>query len=298
MSLFSRFFGKKAADDTPTTPLTANPAIQNPLSLQVLFTEPLALTSESVTEALRAYTPSMSAAQCELDAELSAEGKLFGILGWGKHVVKLVGFDLPMPAAAVEACVAPAHYPQDVKEQVRAHTGHLLLFYAGYETKPLEQYVALAAVSGALAKLGAIAVLNESARTSLPAGVFAEMGGPKALDVLRSLPLLYLYCGFVKYEVEGTEGVWMRSYGAHLLGLPDFAALAAGHHEGEKYFEVFGNILSYLQTSGAKLAAGHTMQIGQQEFFRVRQPTPSEYFLESPGVLFVAEIIGPDQINR
>ena len=298
MSLFSRFFGKKADDDTHVASLTANPAIQSPLSLQVLFEGTLSLTSESVTEALRAYTPSMSAAQCELDVELSAEGKLFGILGWGKHVIKLVGFDLPMPADAVEACVAPAHYPQVVKAKVRAHTGHLLLFYAGYETKPLEQYVALATTSGALAKLGAIAVLNESAHTSLPTGVLAEMGGKNALDVLRSLPLLYLYCGFVKYEVEGTDGVWMRSYGAHLLGLPDFAALAAGHHEGEKYFEVLGNILSYLQTSGAKLAAGHTMQIGPKEYFRVRQPSKEEYFLESPGTLFVAEIIGPDQINR
>lgn len=66
--------------------------------------------------------------------------------------------------------MAPAHYPAEVKEQVRGHVSHVLLYYAGFETDPLEQYVALAAVAGALAGLQAVAVLNEDAHTSLPAG--------------------------------------------------------------------------------------------------------------------------------
>ena len=41
------------------------------------------------------------------------------------------------------------------------------------------------------------------------------MGSTTQLELLRSFPLLHLFCGFVKYEVEGDDGVWMRTYGAH-----------------------------------------------------------------------------------
>lgn len=291
MSLFSRFFGKK----DPESGLVANPQLTSSLSLQLLFDRPLALTTESVTEALRAYTPAMRMAQCELALQ---EKSLIGLLGWEKHVIRLVGFDAPMPAEAVEVCVAPAHYPQELKEQARAHTSHVLLYYVGYEANALEQYVALAAAAGALAACGALIVLNEAAHTSLPTGVLAEMKGGKALPLLKSLPLPILFCGFVKYEVEDIPGVWMRTYGANLLNLPDFAILAEGHHEGQKYFDLFSNIWSYLLSSKATFAEGHTMQIGPDSYFRVRLPTPEEYFLQSEGPLFVAELISAAQINR
>jgi hypothetical protein len=90
----------------------------------------------------------------------------------------------------------------------------------------------------------------------------------------------------------------MRTYGAHLLGLPDFAAYASGHDEGERYFELFENIFSYLRSSGAILAPGHTMQVGAQKFLKCRERTDEEFFLESDGELLVVEIIGSNEINH
>jgi hypothetical protein len=46
------------------------------------------------------------------------------------------------------------------------------------------------------------------------------------------------------------------------------------------------------------MEASHTMQVGDDEYLRLRAPTEEEYFLESDGELFVAEIIGPGQIDR
>ena len=40
------------------------------------------------------------------------------------------------------------------------------------------------------------------------------------------------------------------------------------------------------------------MQIGSEEYLRFRMPEDDETFLESDGELLVAEIIGPDEINR
>jgi hypothetical protein len=298
VSLFTRFFGRRGAPGPEQ--LVANPAIKRPLSLQLLFPTAAALDPHQVVYALRAYHPSMSQARCEIDAGLSQEGKVFGLAGWDNHVVRLVGFDVPMPPAAVEACVGPAHYPQKLKELARAHKSHLLLYYAGYESAPLEQYVALAITAGVLARLGAIVVLNESARTSFPAEVLSnsESNGD-IVELLRTLPLPILYCGFAKYEVEGVGGVWMRTHGAPLLGLPDFAVRAAGHHEGQKYFDAFSSILTYLQKSGARMLPGHTMQIGEDQYLRVRAPGEAEKFLQGgDGEVLIAEVITRDQLNR
>lgn len=295
MSLISRFFGRNESP-AATAALTANPDIEDPLSLQVVFSAPLALKTDALTAALRAYHPDMRQARAEIEPGMP---ELLAMVGWGKHVVRLVGFNAPYPQESIEACVAPAHYPAEVKAQVRAHVSHVLLYYAGFEEDTLEQYVALAAVAGALTEFNALALLNEHAHTSLPAGVFTrESVGDESLDLLRSLPLTMLYCGFVKYEVEGVQGVWMRTYGGDAFGLPDFAALADGHHQGEQYSGMFNNIMAYLLDSGAELAAGHTMQIGETSYMKLREPQESEYFLHGPGTVLVAEIIDASQINQ
>jgi hypothetical protein len=176
---------------------------------------------------------------------------------------------------------------------------HLLLWYAGEEQAVVEQFVALAAFAGVLERFGAIAVLNESARTSFPAAALSGKGSKgDMLEQLWTLPLPALYCGFVKYNVPDDSRVSMRTYGAHVLGLPDFAAYAAGHHEGQRYFDLFGSILRYMLTTGKQLAAGHTMQIGAHDYLRCRAPTEDEPWLESKGEVLVVEMIRPDQINR
>ena len=294
MSIFSRFFGRKE-ESTDARALAANPDIENPLSLQVLFAQPLALDEDGFTDALRAYHPSMSEARAEIAPDMQ---EVLGLAGWGEHVVRLVGFNAPYPKDSLEVCVATSHYPATVKDEVRAHTSHIILYYGGEATDPLEQYVALAAVAGALTGFGAMAVLNEHAHTSLPAGVFdAESLGEESLELLRALPLNMLYCGFVKYEVDGVDGVWMRTYGADVFGLPDFAALARSHDEGEYYSNIFNNIMGYMLESGAELAAGHIMQIGENAYMKLREPAREEYFLDGPAQVLVAEIITADEIN-
>jgi hypothetical protein len=115
MNLFSRFLGRKDVNDLARRRLVANPDIKKPLSLQVLFADPHRLDADRLLNTLKAYHPTMSEARCEIDVELSQQGTLLGMLGWGKHVVRLVGFNAPMPAAAVETCVAPSHYPKELK---------------------------------------------------------------------------------------------------------------------------------------------------------------------------------------
>ena len=229
MSIISRFFGRKepAAGQPNAEPaaLVSNPDQKDGMSLQVAFAGPLPNQADALTRALQAYHPSMADARAELD---TGGDHWLGLAGWGEHVVRLVGFNAPLPEATVEVCVAPAHYPAEVKAEVRAHASHVLLYYTGHDADPLEQYVAVAAVAGALAEAGGVAVMNEHATRRCRPACSRAPRSATSLELLRSLPLTMLYCGFVKYEVEGTEGVWMRTYGADRFGLPDFAALAEG----------------------------------------------------------------------
>ena len=265
----------------------------------MLFPAAPRLDALELTRALRTFDRSTADGRCDVDEQLLREGKLFGLAGWGRHVVRFFGFDVPMPERAVEACIAPAHFGSDLKRRAREHRAHVILYYAGYDPSSLEQYVALAVVAAVFGRNDGLVVLNEAGQTSLPVSMLLDIGASiNSCELLRQLPLPYLYCGFVKHEVEDVRGVWMRTYGAPLLGLPDLAVHAVGHHEGQRYFDIFESVLRYVLESGARLSRGHTMEIGAGEHMRLRAPKLDEAFLVRDGDLFVMEVIGVDEINR
>jgi hypothetical protein len=289
-------------------PPVANRLLANPVGLQLLYDEPLALDAGEVQKALRDYHPEMANATAELyfptpEKPLSFAGfqpAFLGLLAWERHVIRLFGFTTPLPEQTAKACIQPAHFAPEFKNLAYQHKSHAVLSYVGYEQDPLEQYVALGAAAGSLAYFGASFVLNETGRSAAPAAVLHphEEDAGDMLSALRGLPLPFLFCGFVKLEVEGTPGVWMRTFGAHRFGLPDFAYLAPGHEQGSATFELFSNLLSYLRHSGKQFAPGHTMQVGDDAFLRLRARVLEEWYLESEGVMFVVEQIRPDEVNR
>jgi hypothetical protein len=298
MSLLERFYGRREDGPADEGKPIANPALERPLSLQVLFRGRLKTESAGLTRSLRAYHPELAQAKCSIEPLGEAGSELMtGLVGWEKHVVRLVGIDAPMPSGVVEQCVRPAHYKQELKQEALRHEAHVLLYYWGYDESPYEQYVALAAVAGALAEHGAVTVLNADCLASFPAAALACSGAKDTMALLHGL-LLHLYCGFVKCQVQDVPGLWMRTRGCHLLGQPDLAYHAEGHHQGQQTFNIFQSVLGYILNSGARLGAGHTMQVGPDVFMRLRAPTKDEAYLDSDGELFVAEMIRADQVNR
>lgn len=267
----------------------ARKELETPLSLQLLFPHPLRLDVNSLIRTMQGFHPSLAQVQFEQDARASATmGADVAVARWGQHSVRVVAFGTPMPATVLEQCVAPAHYGAELKARAWAHASHALLFYAGEEKDPLEQYVALALVAVALAVEGALVVLNESAYTSFPAQPLVPEKGDDLLELLRTMPLTALYVGFVKLQEKGEEGVWMRTYGAPKLGLPDLAWHARSDDEARDTFELFSGLLEYLRRSGAKFREGHTAE-WESRHVRIRKPRWKEKFLRSPHELFVLE---------
>ena len=180
MSIIDRFFGRRAPEERTPDPLVANTSIQRPLSLQVLFPQLPPLDSAALSRTLRTFDRATGTGRCDLDEGLLREGKILGLAGWGRHVVRYVGFDFPMPADSVEACVAGAHYEQDLKRKAREHRAHVILYYAGYETSPLEQYVALAVVAAVFGRNDGLVVLIEAGHASLPISMLLDIGASKS----------------------------------------------------------------------------------------------------------------------
>jgi hypothetical protein len=147
-------------------------------------------------------------------------------------------------------------------------------------------------MAAALATCGAAFVANEAACTSLPAAALHSEQLP-GLDLLRALPLVTLYSGFCKFEIQGVRGVWMRTFGNHLFGIPDLAHLAGSHQHGEHISSTMDDIMRHLLASGRTLAPGHTMDVGWT-VLRARAPVVPEYFLESRGEMLVLESIPGD----
>lgn len=301
-----RFFGRGVP--RPGGPPVANKFLTNPVGLQLLFGEPLALEAGEVQKALRDYHPEMAGAVAELQdvpppqnpKPNDPDPALLGLFAWGRHVVKFVGFVGPMPADAVRACVRPAHFAQEFKRLAYDHTSHAMLYYAGDERDPLEQYVALAAAAACAAYFGGSFILNETARTAIPAPVLHphEEDAGDVLAALRGLPLLMIYCGFVHFEVEGEPGLWTRTYGCDRFGLPDFAHHTADRSRVEFTFQAFNNMLAYLRETGTSFGPGSRMQLADDLFFRLRARAPEEWYLASEGEMLVAEQIGAEEAHR
>jgi hypothetical protein len=271
-----------------------------PPGLQLLFPDPLDLDADALTAFLR-DAPELAGVRVELvrvaaqpaAARLvSADGpppSVLGLVEWGPHRVKLAGFDAPMPYGPVEVCVGPAMIPPPYKHDARHHAAHVLLYYAGTHPDPLEQFVALGAVASALARYEAIVVLNEEARAAVLALDLIPEAGESILETLRTLPVPYLYGGFVKIDAGDPDRPWVRTFANRRLGLPDLAQHLSGHDETSKAFRLFAGMLGYLRQTGERFEPGDTVDLGDGTRLRLRSPTELEWFLESEGTMLIIE---------
>lgn len=273
---------------------------ETPLGLQILFAEPPELATDAVTTVVRGYHPDMQDAIVELHriagtplatSVVSPDGPpaaVMGLIRWGEHQIKLIAFDAPMPYGPVETCVGPGMLPPELKADARQHQAHLLLFHGGPHPDPLERSVALAAVAGALARFGGIVILNEEARAAVPWYDLLPGDEEDGLATLRGLPIPYLWGGFVKLDVGDATRPWVRTFANHRFGLPNLAYHLSSHAETARTFQLFAGMLGYLQTMRETFSAGDVIDLGDSKI-HLREPTEDEWFLDSPGTLFVVE---------
>jgi len=211
------------------------------------------------------------------------------LMGWGKHIVQLVGLRGPVPTEIFEACVVPSHIVPELRDEARLHRGHVLLSYAGFDPDPLERYVALTIASIALARMDGLLLLNHPARTAFPAeALTADDPDIDPIEGLRTMPLPLLYLGFVKIEIEGLTGVWMRTFGGHILDVPDLAYYVDSHRRGSEVFDLFSTMLGSMHANKSAFHEGDSIRFDEAgPGFELRLPTADEHWLASEGKMLV-----------
>lgn len=266
---------------------------QDPLHLQVLFPQPVWLTAGELTSRLRELHPSLAQAHAEMmtGASIPGSDKLAQMarVRWEKHTMHVAFFSEPMPPGMLEQTVDFALLDEALKARARAHTAHAILVYKGEEQDPLEQYRVLAKLVAALVPLGAIVAVNPNGFTSYPAHDLTARPGEDLDEMLRTLPLMALFVGFVRVQVEGVKGIWIRTCGAPLLNMPDLAMHTRDHEEGPRAFLIFKNIFAAMRDSGVRFSPGDMVDDGEVQW-KFRKPHRKERFLHSARML----VLEPD----
>jgi len=315
MDFIRRFFGQVQPADCDAGELLAQPVGPDSLSLQLLLGDALDLDPAGIIASLRDYHPDMADARCELDGmtqpyaevdelipDATVAPGLIGLVGWGRHMIQMIGIAAPMPADVLWQSLQPAHIAPELKDRAAQHRCHLLLFYAGTESDRLEQYVALTALGAALAPFGCEFILNEVGRSAIPVGMVLrdpEQADEDMLGVIRSMPLSLLFCGAVKIEIEQEPGIWLRTFGSERLKLPDLAMHAASDEEARDVFYLLANLLAYLRETDHRFTVGSTLEVGKDRYLRVRAPQESEAsFLSSETELLVIEPMHASDIRE
>ncbi len=267
-----------------------------PTSLQMLLTQPLPQDAEALTQAFRAFHPSMQQATCAIEIGDGDKFDWKASIIWGAHRIFCVGENAKLPPQLVEGTLQTLFLSEEQIAQVEAHESYILLFYGGDETRTLEQYVALAAASAIFSKFGAVATLNLTARSAFPSTIlFGEGAEEDIIQLLRTLPLPALYCGFEVLRPEPDGQVWLRTHGAERFGCPNLAVLAGGLEEQEAYFDVFGGILEHCIQSRTELAPGDTLQLGGDVALSIRAPTEVEVERVGQGRVLICELVELDE---
>ncbi|MDJ0837854.1 MAG: hypothetical protein QNK37_15160 [Acidobacteriota bacterium] len=284
MVSFTSFFNSRKT-------VAANPGVDKPLTLQVLFRGDRDLETKHLQKSLRTYHRATRSAVCKEHQVADPTVNTDCLVGWQKHVIRLIGYNAPVPADAVRRCARPFFKSEEVKKTLTRHRRHLRLYYVGYDTNPFEQYVAMAVLGAVLADFGAEVIMNHSACTAFPV---SYLTGNKThtdkMTWLRSMPLPALYCGLVKYAGGHTPGIWMRTHGAYKLGLTDIAVVASRHQE-KFHFDLINSVLTHQLVTGRSLEPGITHRVGRYITLRLREPDRHEAFLRSKNQVYVAEIV-------
>ena len=263
-----------------------------PAALQLLYFGQGLLDAHALQTVLSAHLSlSVTAELAPYSGPVNTGGPAFaqqGGVAWGPHTVKLLHSLEPMPYGPVESCVGPALLPPPMKVDAQQHGSHTLLYYTGAQVEALEQFAALCAVAGALARFDGLVVLNEEARTACPALDLIPEDGEDAMQTYRTLPIPYLLGGFVKMEVGDDPRPWVRTFANHRLGLPNLAVHLRSHADTGDAFHLMSGVLGYLRTMAETLNPGETIDLGEKTWL-IRAPVDVEWWLDSDGPLLILE---------
>lgn len=192
------------------------------------------------------------------------------------------------PGQDLEEAIAGGQYGADIKKAAREHRAFIEICLLSENLPVLDRMAILGGLAGALTDSGSLVVAHKAAHSSLPAAALARDEAHRdPMNIIRAIPPPLLFCGFVKYEVEGLPGIWMRTLRADLIGLPDFAANVPDHDWGNKVLETITSLYGHIEQTGAVFHPGDTASLSADVNLTFEAPNPELEFLAARSDLLV-----------
>ncbi|MBX3461411.1 MAG: hypothetical protein KF696_15810 [Planctomycetes bacterium] len=243
------------------------PPIERP-SLCVLLTdlpkfEPKALAAKlAAIEPLRLYP--------KLKFDVAEKDVLHGHAEFDSHVVRIAGFHAPLPESVMAMTIDTSAWQGEVREEMKSHKAHLLLFHEGGGKDVPERMIALYKLAAVLGGESLLGVVHEGGWTCAPKGIVRDFLDANELVMMREGLPPVIFWGFMPFR--GEEETWYATKGGHVFGVPDLVVRGSGEGNSEM-MALFHNIFLYM-VRVKRIEHGHTMQLGDELFLKFETLPP------------------------
>jgi len=266
MGLFSKLFSGKeqASTDKPSTDKsTPQTNSESGISVMMLYREIPKFNIQSLQKRLEnAFGKEAKEISGEADEKAS-----FIQVDFGDGRITVAGLHFTYPAQVLDGILPTCHFAAAEKQKFYSSQAHILLSYNSESATPAHiQYDRIYRVASCLfaEDENAIGIVNESAMTAHPAAMLKHIENERAdLQKGKSMPFMswmFWTGGCVKFILDENT-IWFVTKGNYVFGLPELA-FKGGPNQGNSTMEIFNALFSYMYFYNAKLAVGHTADIG------------------------------------
>lgn|GEM_PF-6683948 len=262
------------------------------ISLQILFDSLPTFSERELNEAAKnvSHNPPNFLYQLPKNTTMSGEG----VVASDAHKIRLNFVDKKLEERELAQISAHVRLVPDAVGAIEKHAAFIELSVEPDPAKPLDAYQELTFLACLIALREGLAITNINGFTSFSApGILQLLADNDWSDAIQEMPPLFLFSGPVLHEFDNNTNLWMRSYGNHLLGIPDLGTIIPTEIIQEYVpmtLQVFDNMMTYMIESGNKVEPGHTMETDSVTIKIFDQPAaPDEYFYQSPSGMLRVE---------
>lgn len=262
------------------------------ISLQILFDKLPSFTERELNEAAKNVSHNPPDFRYQLPKDTTVAGE--GVAGTDANKIKLSFCDRELQERELAQISAHVRLVPDAAAGIEKHAAFIDLSVEPNPAKPLEAYQELTFLACMIALREGLVIANINGFTSFSGpGMLQLLADNDWSDAIQEMPPLFLFSGPVLHEFDNNTNLWMRSYGNHLLGIPDLGTIIPTEIIQEYVpmtLQVFDNMMSYMIESGNKVEPGHTMETDSVLIKIFDQPAnPDEYFYQSPSGMLRVE---------
>lgn len=266
-------------------------------SLAVLLARLPAFEEAALSRALAAIEPLRLYPKFKFDSKPDGDGVMHGHAEFDSHIVRMAGFDVPIPQAVVSKTIDTSAWQGEVREDMKSHRAHLLLFHEGGGRDVPERMIALYKLAAVLGGEDLRGAVHESGWTSVPRGIVGDFMKADELVMFREGLPPVVFFGFLPFRDEAET--WYATKGCHIFGVPDLVVSGDGEANSE-IMNLFHNIFLYM-VRHKLIEAGHTMQFGEELFLKFEAlPGSHEHYdyLKGADATLLVKRITKEEINR